>query len=85
MFDAGAGSSCDADCMSFGNIAVGYLTLRPNGLAPPAGVEFPSPMKSVVSASVVSWIGNASKFPVYNFAVTCRLSHLSAHDSGRKV
>jgi len=38
---------------------VGYLTLRPNGLAPPAGVELPSPMTSTVSATVVSWIGDA--------------------------
>lgn len=67
MLDVGVESVCHEECMSFGNIAVGYLTLRPNGLAPPAGVELPSPMTSTVSATVVSWIGDTSEFFVHIF------------------
>lgn len=59
MLDAGGGSSCSEECMAFGNIAVGYLTLRPSGLAPPEGVEFPPPMTSTLRTTVVSWVGNA--------------------------
>jgi hypothetical protein len=80
VLDAGAGSSCYGECMNFGNIAVGYLTLRPNGLAAPADAEFPPPMTSTVRTTVVSWVGNSREFLCTASLISISLSHALIHN-----